>query len=88
MCRRLFWIAVVAGLTLLPPEARAQSSLQWRSCTGNPNVDWDQRIRSCPALIQSSRETSHCPAVAHNNRGIAYECPRRGTQYLYSEGTS
>ena len=72
MSRRLFWIAVVAGLTLLTPEARAQSSPRWRNCTGNPDVDLDQEIRSCSALIQSSRETRHYRAVAHNDRGIAY----------------
>jgi len=73
MSRRLFWIAVVAGLTLLTPKAYAHSSPRWRSCTtGNPDVDWDQQIRSCSALIQSGRETRHRRAVAYNDRGIAY----------------
>ena len=72
MSRRLFWIAIVAGLTLLTPEARAQSSPRWRNCTGNPDVDWDQQIRSCSTLIQSGRETRPKRAVAYNNRGIAY----------------
>ncbi len=72
MSRRLFWIAVVVGLTLLTPEARAQSSPRWRNCTGNPDVDLDQEIRSCSALIRSSREKRHYRAVAHNDRGIAY----------------
>ena len=70
---RLFWIAVAAGLMLLMPEAHAQLSPQWRSCTGNPDVDWDQQIRSCSTLIQSGRGTTHKRAVAYNNRGNAYD---------------
>ena len=69
---RLFWIAVVAGLVLLSPQAHAQPSPEWQSCTGKPDVDWDQQIRSCSTLIESGRETSDKLAVAYNNRGIAY----------------
>src|SRR5258707_9851565 len=54
---RPFWIAIVAGLVLLTPEAHAQPSPQWGSCTGKPDVDWDQQIRSCSTLIESGRET-------------------------------
>jgi hypothetical protein len=32
-------------------------SPQWRLCTGNPGVEWDQQIEACTALIQSGKET-------------------------------
>ena len=64
--------AILAGTMLLTVDANAQLSREWRSCTGNPDVDWDQQIRSCTALIQSVRETTHNRAIAYYNRGLAY----------------
>src|SRR5258708_6414061 len=68
---RLLWIAVGAGLSLLTP-ADAELAPQWRSCTGTPDVDWDQQLRSCSTLIQSGRETTSNRATAFNSRGNAY----------------
>jgi tetratricopeptide (TPR) repeat protein len=69
---RAFWIAVVTGLVLLTPKVHAQPSPEWRSCTGKPDVDWDQQIRSCSTLIESGRETSDKLVIAYNYRGISY----------------
>ncbi len=69
---RFFWIAAVAGLMLPSPQAHAQPSPQWQSCTGIPGVDWDQQIRSCSTLIESGRETPPRLAAAYDSRGIAY----------------
>ena len=66
MCLRLLWIAALAGLMLLPPASQAQLSPQWRSCTGTPDVDWDQQIRSCSTLIESGQETSERRAAAYS----------------------
>ena len=62
MSRRLFWIAVVVGLTLLTPEARAQSSPRWRNCTGNPDVDLDQEISELLGAdpVQPGKEALPC----------------------------
>ena len=45
---------------------------EWRSCTGDPDIDRDTQIGSCTALIQSSQETAHNRAVAYTNRGNAW----------------
>jgi membrane associated rhomboid family serine protease/Tfp pilus assembly protein PilF len=45
---------------------------QWRTCAGNPRIDWDTQIGSCTALIQSSQETARNRAFAYNTRGNAY----------------
>src|SRR5215468_9743415 len=44
----------------------------WRSCTGDPDIDWDIQIGSCTALIQSSRESVHNRAGAYTTRGNAW----------------
>ena len=64
--------AILAGAMLLTIDANAQISPEQLNCTGNPDVDGDQQIKSCTALIQSGRETAHNRAVAHDNRGLAY----------------
>ncbi len=68
----LFGTAILAGTMLLTADADATLSPQWRSCMGNPNMDWDQQIKSCTALIQSGAGTTKNLAMAYNNRGIAY----------------
>lgn len=68
----LIGMVVVVGTTLLMAEADAQLSPQWRSCAGIPAVDWDQRIKSCTALVQSLKGTTKDRAIAYNSRGIAY----------------
>ena len=45
---------------------------EWRSCTGDPDIDRDTQVGSCTALIQSSQETAHNRAVAYTNRGNAW----------------
>src|SRR5262245_21384636 len=45
---------------------------QWRTCAGNPRIDWDTQIGSCTALVQSSQETARNRAFAYRNRGKAY----------------
>jgi tetratricopeptide (TPR) repeat protein len=67
-----FWTAVLVGTALLVATAGAQPSPEWHSCTGEPDVDWDQQIRSCTALIQSDRESVHNRAIAYNFRGNSY----------------
>ena len=60
-------IAAVTGF------ANAQLSPKWENCTGNPDIDWDQQIKSCTELIQSSKELKENLAIAFYNRGLAYE---------------
>lgn len=66
---------VAAAITLLAATslAKAQLAPEWERCTGNPGIDWDQQIRSCTALIQSGQEARENLAIAHYNRGLAYE---------------
>jgi len=67
--------AIVAITTLAAITALAWFTMpaaQWRTCAGNPRIDWDTQIGSCTALIQSSQETAHNRAFAYNNRGNAY----------------
>jgi membrane associated rhomboid family serine protease len=45
---------------------------QWRTCAGNPRIDWDTQIGSCTALIQSSQDRARDRAFAYNNRGNAW----------------
>src|SRR5215467_16128478 len=65
-----------AAMTTLAITALALFTMfiapEWRTCTGNPRIDWDTQIGSCTALIQSSQETAHNRAFAYNNRGNAY----------------
>ena len=68
----LFWTLVLAGTALLVVPAGAQLSPEWQSCTGKSDVDWDQQIGACTALIQSDRETTRDKGIAYNNRGAAY----------------
>ena len=54
-------------------SAIAQLSSHWQACTGNPEIDWDQQIKSCTALIQSGTELKENVAIAYYNRALAYE---------------
>jgi lipoprotein NlpI len=65
-------IVVVAVLAAVVP-AQAQSSSNWRGCTGNPDIDWPRQIIACTALIESRAETRENTAIAYYNRGLAYE---------------
>ena len=51
----------------------AELAAEWKTCTGNPGVDWDQQIESCTRLINSGKETQENVGIAYFNRGIAYE---------------
>lgn len=53
--------------------AKAQLSPHWRLCTGNPDIAWDQQIKSCTALIESKSEAAENVAVAYFNRALAHE---------------
>jgi len=67
---------VVAGavaLAAVTSFANAQLSSHWQICTGNPGIDWDQQIKSCTALIESSAEAKENVAIAFYNRALAYE---------------
>ena len=65
----LFHLAFAALLLAAP--AAAQHSTLWSTCTGKPDVDWEQQIKSCTAIIESKQETEANLAVAYNNRGVA-----------------
>jgi tetratricopeptide (TPR) repeat protein len=60
----------VVMLVVTVISATAQN---WQFCTGNPGIDWDQQIKSCTALIQSTTEPKENVAVAFFNRALAYE---------------
>ena len=66
-------IAAALALAALSGIAHAQLAPQWATCTGNPDIDWDQQIVSCSALIESGNETKENQAIAFFNRGLAYE---------------
>jgi tetratricopeptide (TPR) repeat protein len=51
----------------------AQLSPLWQGCTGNPDIDWDQQLKNCTALIQSGTEQKENLAIAFYNRALAYE---------------
>jgi lipoprotein NlpI len=68
---KLLAIAAVAGFMLLTPDD-AHRAPQWQSCTGNPDIDWDQQIRSCSTLIETGRESKASRAAAYTYRGNAY----------------
>lgn len=53
--------------------ANAQLSSYWRTCTGNPDIAWEQQIKSCTALIESKAEAEENVAIAFYNRALAYE---------------
>jgi tetratricopeptide (TPR) repeat protein len=63
----------VATLALTIGVAQAQVPPEWRNCTGNPDVEWDQQIASCTTLIQSGKESNENTGIAYYNRGLAYE---------------
>jgi tetratricopeptide (TPR) repeat protein len=63
-------LVVLAATTI---SATAQLSPNWRACTGNPGIDWDQQIKSCTVLIQSGAESKENVAVAFFNRALAHE---------------
>jgi formylglycine-generating enzyme required for sulfatase activity/tetratricopeptide (TPR) repeat protein len=67
--RMVFFAALVA--VLLNAPAHAELSEWWRSCTGKPDVDWEQQIESCTSIIESNQEAPERLAVAYNNRGVA-----------------
>ena len=64
-------VAALAAITALALFIIPVAS-QWRTCTGNRDIDWDTQIGSCTALIQSGQETAYSRAIAYNNRGNAY----------------
>lgn len=53
--------------------ANAQLSPLWRMCTGNPDIAWDQQIKSCTALIESKSEVPENVAIAFFNRALSHE---------------
>ena len=54
MLARMLVCAAFAALLLATPAAAELSTL-WRMCTGQPEVDWDQQIMSCTAIIEFKR---------------------------------
>lgn len=66
-------LAVAAATALTIGVAQAQLSPVWKTCTGNPDVDWDQQIKSCTALIESGTEAKQNLAIAYFNRALAHE---------------
>jgi tetratricopeptide (TPR) repeat protein len=42
-------------------------------CTGNPDIAWDQQIKSCTALVESKSEATENVAIAFFNRALAHE---------------
>jgi hypothetical protein len=67
---------VAAVMMLLAAPAVAQLSPQWETCTGEPNVDPDQQIASCTALIESGQETAANLAIAVYRRAIVWHRKR------------
>ena len=68
----IFLAALVAAVTWFAAFAHAQVSPQSLTCTGTRDVDWDQQITSCSALIQSDQETPAIRAGAYFNRATAW----------------
>jgi len=66
-------VAAAIALETMTGFANAQLAVQWQTCTGNPEVDWDQQIKSCTALIQSGAESNENVGIAFFNRALAYE---------------
>ena len=62
-------VAVAVLLTVSLDTAHAQLAKEWKSCTGNADVEWDIQITNCTALIKSRKEQKN-RAAAYNNRGI------------------
>ncbi len=80
--------AVLAGAIFAVADARAQlASSQWSTCTGKPDVDWNEQIKSCTALIASNFEAADNRAIAYVRRGIAYnnECQTDSAIVDYGE---
>ena len=48
-----------------------EPSEHWKSCTGKPDVPWEQQIKACTAIIAAKTETPERLAVAYNNRAVA-----------------
>lgn len=71
--RRLALALSIVTATAIPPPSHAQLSPNWEGCTGNPDIDWQQQIRRCSALIASGAETQHNLSIAYYNRALAYE---------------
>lgn len=71
----LFTSGYAATILLLATTvgANAQLSPHWRTCTGNPDIGWDQQIKSCTILIESKSEATENVAIAFFNRALAYE---------------
>jgi len=66
-------VGAAIALAAMIVSAVAQLSPHWQACTGNPDIDWDQQIKSCTALIQSGTELKENVAIAYYNRALAYE---------------
>jgi tetratricopeptide (TPR) repeat protein len=66
-------IATAIALAAAAGIALAQLSPLWKSCTGNPDIDWDLQIKNCTALIQSGQEATENQSIAFYNRALAYE---------------
>ena len=66
-------VSAILVLTATTICVNAQLSPLWRGCTGNPDIDWDQQLKNCTALIQSGTEQKENLAIAFYNRALAYE---------------
>ena len=66
-------VSAIVVLTTTTICVNAQLSPLWQGCTGNPDIDWDQQLKNCTALIQSGTEQKENLAIAFYNRALAYE---------------
>ena len=66
-------VSAIVVLTASTICVNAQLSPLWQGCTGNPDIDWDQQLKNCTALIQSGTEQKENLAIAFYNRALAYE---------------
>ena len=66
-------VSAIVVLTVTTICVSAQLSPLWQGCTGNPDIDWDQQLKNCTALIQSGTEQKENLAIAFYNRALAYE---------------
>jgi hypothetical protein len=70
MPARTFAVAAIVTVLIGMP-VRAAPSAHWDSCTGTPDVPWEQQIKACTAIIDAKTETPERLATTYNNRAVA-----------------
>jgi tetratricopeptide (TPR) repeat protein len=66
----LYFGAIFATLALHAMPAAAEPAPQWRTCTGNPGIDWDTQIASCTALIHWDAKRDYDRVIADATEAI------------------